>query len=371
VSSVAQQQGVAYSPAEVRSLLMSTGTAQDTSTDTSPIGPLPNLEAALDEAFIPDADAGGPYSVAEASNVTLTGSGTDPQGSPLTYEWDLDNDGQYDDATGTTAVFHGVDDGTYIVGLRVTDPAGASGTDTATVTVNNVPPTVGAITAPSGPLSIGTSINASAAFSDPGTLDTFTAAWSWGDGTTTSIPLGAGSTSTNASHTYTTGNIYTITLTVTDDDGGSGSSVFKYVIVFDPTKSLAANAKIVSPPAAYIPNAAKTGDALSSAAGRYKSGVPSGGTTFQFNAVPFSFNATSFQWVVVTTSGRGYMQGAGLVNGVAGYSFLLSVVDGVQDKFRFKVWNTATSIVVYDSQFGAPLDAAANISLVFGSVVLS
>ena len=47
---------------------------------------------------------------------------------------DLDNDGQYDDATGITTSFN-APEGTYTVGVRVTDDDGAFSADTAMVTV--------------------------------------------------------------------------------------------------------------------------------------------------------------------------------------------------------------------------------------------
>ena len=55
----------------------------------------------------PVADADGPYAVPEGSSVLLDGTGSsDPDGDPLIlYEWDLDNDGQYDDATGMNPIF--------------------------------------------------------------------------------------------------------------------------------------------------------------------------------------------------------------------------------------------------------------------------
>lgn len=95
----------------------------------------------------PVADADGPYTVDEGHSVVLDGSGSvDPEGGSLAYEWDLDNDGQYDDATGISLTFGPFDDGpaSYTVGLRVTDEQGATDTDTTTVTVNNVAPTVSA-----------------------------------------------------------------------------------------------------------------------------------------------------------------------------------------------------------------------------------
>lgn len=51
------------------------------------------------------------------------------------YEWDLDGDGEYDDATGTAASRSWETVGTYTVGLRVRDTAGATATDELTVRI--------------------------------------------------------------------------------------------------------------------------------------------------------------------------------------------------------------------------------------------
>ena len=59
----------------------------------------------LDLNAPPSADAGGPYTVAEGSSVTVTAAGTDEDGDALTYAWDLDNDGDFDDATGASTSF--------------------------------------------------------------------------------------------------------------------------------------------------------------------------------------------------------------------------------------------------------------------------
>ena len=76
----------------------------------------------------PVAAAGGPYNIAEGDAVTLDGSGSvDPQLDPLTYEWDLDNDGTYGDVTGegptvswSTLQAYGVDEFMYFVEGGVT-----------------------------------------------------------------------------------------------------------------------------------------------------------------------------------------------------------------------------------------------------------
>jgi hypothetical protein len=98
--------------------------------------------------FPPVADAGGPYSCNVGGSITFDGSGSydpDSDDSITKYEWDLDNDGQYDDATGvaTKKTFNSAGSGT--VGLRVTDSQGSQDTDTATYTVSEESQSGGAI----------------------------------------------------------------------------------------------------------------------------------------------------------------------------------------------------------------------------------
>jgi glucose/arabinose dehydrogenase len=79
------------------------------------------------------------------------GGSTDPEGGVLTYAWDLDGDGAYDDSTAVNPTYTYVSQASVLVGLKVTDPAGLSSTTTVTVTVGNPPtgaPTV-AIDSPS------------------------------------------------------------------------------------------------------------------------------------------------------------------------------------------------------------------------------
>ena len=85
----------------------------------------------------PTVDAGGPYTVNEGSSVTLTATGTDPEGQPLTYAWDLDNNGTFEtpgqsvtfDASTLTAP------SSYTVKVQVTDNGGLTAVAEATVNV--------------------------------------------------------------------------------------------------------------------------------------------------------------------------------------------------------------------------------------------
>lgn len=91
----------------------------------------------------PIANAGGPYTAIENSPITLSAAGSsDPDGDALTYEWDLDNNGSYETSS-VTATTTFTSAGTKVVGLKVTDAAGASSTTTTTVIVSDpTPPSI-------------------------------------------------------------------------------------------------------------------------------------------------------------------------------------------------------------------------------------
>lgn len=103
----------------------------------------------------------------------------------------------------------------------------------ATISVVNVAPTIQSLTVPTNPVSVNTSVTASARFADPGTQDTHTATWDWGDGTTSSgsVTESGGSGSVTGSHTYTAAGSYTVKLTVKDDDDAASSPAEQTAIV--------------------------------------------------------------------------------------------------------------------------------------------
>jgi hypothetical protein len=96
--------------------------------------------ASVDDA--PIADAGGPYTVVEDGSVDLDASAsTDPDlsyGDTLSYAWDFDDDGAFDDATGVAPTFDatGLTAGMVVgVAVQVTDSTDRTSIDTTTVTV--------------------------------------------------------------------------------------------------------------------------------------------------------------------------------------------------------------------------------------------
>ena len=121
----------------------------------------------------PVADPNGPYAGVVGIPVNINGSGSydpDPGDSIIFYNWDMDNDGSYDDATGVAVTWTWFTTGTKTIGLKVSDTVGNADFATTTVTVGpNNPP----VADPNGPyagvVGIPVNINGSGSYDpDPG-----------------------------------------------------------------------------------------------------------------------------------------------------------------------------------------------------------
>jgi len=173
------------------------------------------------------------YTINEGSSLTLGGSATDADGDPLTYSWDLNNDGQFGDATGanptvswaTLAGFGIKDNGSYPITLQVTDGKGGLGFANTTLTVKNVAPTVNA-----GPDMTGaanTPITLTGSATDPAAAaDPLTYGWT----VSLSGVVVASGTGTKITFTPAANGSYLATLTASDGDDGVGSDSANVVI---------------------------------------------------------------------------------------------------------------------------------------------
>ncbi len=333
---------------------------------TLEIGSLSLFELAVFTNSPPTADAGPDQTVYEGDPVTLSGAGsTDPDNDELTYAWDLDNDGAYDDANGVTVNWAFADDGIYTVGLQVTDPGGLTDTDTAEIVVLNVAPQITAISAPIEPTQVGQLVETSAFFTDPGIEDSHTAIWDWGDGTL-SGGLVSGYYITGA-HQYTIPGVYTLTLTLADDDGGVATELYQYVVVFDPDGGFVTGGGWFTDPetsdkASFGFNAKYNMDAK----------IPFGNTHFKVGDL--RFESTAYDWLVVSGE-RAQFHGVGTVNDISGYSFFVTIIDGKisgdgDDYFRIKIWDISTGMVLYDNHTNLPDVADPLIAIKGGSIVI-
>ena len=114
--------------------------------------------------------------------VSFDGSGSsDPEGKPLSYSWDLNGDGTFGDATGSTASYTYTTAGVYHPTLRVTDELGVSDTKSVTVAAGNTAP-IAVIDSPASSLTwkVGDTINFSGHSTDAqdGTLPASALSWS-------------------------------------------------------------------------------------------------------------------------------------------------------------------------------------------------
>lgn len=194
----------------------------------------------------PTAEAGGDYAGNEGSDIAIDGSAsTDGANDIVSYEWDLDNDGEYDDAVGAAATFPTIDDGVYPIGLRVTDALGAWSLDTATVTVNNVAPEIIELTVDPVVVDEGGTVKLQGAIVEPSPSDTFTLEITWQPGVVEAVPLPAGAREFTLTHQYpdddpggTPWDCYDVQVVLTDDDGGAWQSPGE----LDPISVLVVNA---------------------------------------------------------------------------------------------------------------------------------
>ncbi len=156
----------------------------------------------------PTVEAGTDLTGDEDEALVFNGTGSDPGGGPLTYDWDF-GDGRT--ATGNNIPHSYTKQGTYTATLTVTDSDGLTDSDSLTVTVTNVVPVAGLSsnhTTEEGDL-IG--FYGSTSYDTVSDLPLLTYEWDFGDGNTAA--------GISVSHAYADEGTVTVKLTVTDDDG--------------------------------------------------------------------------------------------------------------------------------------------------------
>lgn len=336
----------------------------------------------------PVADAGGDYestvsaaSIATDSLVTLLGSGTDPDGDPIvSYRWDLDSDGIFE--TDGRQVNFPSTGAPQTVALQVCDSRGACDVDTAWVNRAHANASrVWRIHADPNPALVGTLTAVTGRFNAP--LGAAGVMWDWGDGSpqeTGTMPeelQGKGAAFVTGMHTYGAAGLYPVTLIVTDH-AGNQSFDMEYVAVYDPSAGyITGDGWFASPAGALIGND-QPGNLTFALDAKYgkNGGYLKGQITINLDTGGMSFAGTSLESLVIESSGMTHLRGAGTLNGTGGYEFLITLLDGGKkgtDYARVRIWHTGAGKnghLVYDSQLGEPVGAAATQPLLEGNVTL-
>jgi hypothetical protein len=168
----------------------------------------------------PSVQLGGPYGISLDQAVTITSAVSDPGANDwLIYAWDIDNDGQFDDGSGTTFVFTPTVQGLFTITLQVTDKDGAFGSDNTLIVVGNLTPTAIISGTPlSGQEGTPVLLDGSPSYD---VADSLTYAWDWNyQGAFITDAVGITSTVV-----FTNDGIFTTALRVVDTQGVSDTTL--------------------------------------------------------------------------------------------------------------------------------------------------
>ncbi len=271
--------------------------------------------------------------------------------------------------------------GTTTVTCTATDAAGNQVTDSFDVTVVNPAPVASITGPPSGTIcAVGVPQTFTGAFTDnPG--DVHTAQWTV-DGATVPGVVDEATGAVTLSRSFAAAGVYLVSLTVTDQCGGASTATTvggldAMIVVYDPAAGFVTGGGwIQSPPGAWTADPTLAGKANFGFVSRYKRGAvaPSGETEFQFKVADLNFHSGSYEWLVIAGA-RAQFKGTGTINGAGSYGFLLTALDGgllggIADRFRIKITDKATGLLVYDNQLEAPDGADPTAALGGGSIVI-
>ena len=174
----------------------------------------------------------------DASGSTISPSSE----TTVTYSWDFNGDGQYDETVQEAVVTHQFNNaGTFTVSLKVTAFDNKTSTDTVTVTISenvNNSPTAN----PGGPYEgiVGETMtfNGSGSSDSDGSIVEYQ--WNFGDSI---VSTESGSSVT---HIYSAAGTFTMSLVVKDDDGASSSAATTTVVISEPPQVSSVNTEPIT-----------------------------------------------------------------------------------------------------------------------------
>jgi hypothetical protein len=328
--------------------------------------------------------AGGPYAGSEGTSIVLNNASAVKTLNPVpvTVTWSVDSAlCTFSNVNALKPSLTCKDNGSFTAKLTATDGLNTVSSNAA-VTVSNVTPTLSAIAITNALAPINTSINASAIFTDPGSMDTHTASWNWDDGSPSSagtIVENNGSGTASASHKYTLPGVYVPKLTVTDKDGAvSSQAIYEFLVIYDPSAGFVTGGSTIKVLGAYLANPTATYSGKLGFNSKYKKdGSLESETEFELTGIKFHFHSNNAAWLIVNGYKAEY-QGTGTVEGSNHlYGFTVTVIDGQAiggggtDKIRLSIWDiTNGNTFVYDTQPGSPVTADPSNPIVNGNLMI-
>ena len=259
------------------------------------------------------------------NNVTLNGSGTDNDGSIVSYQWSQSSGPAQSNITAPSSATTSVNnliEGTYIFSLKVTDDKGATATANVTIKVNpapNQPPLANAgqnqiVTLPVNSVSLKGS-----GYDSDGTISSYQ--WSQTSGPSQATIASAGSANTIANNL--TQGIYVFTLTVTDNKGATAKSNVTVTVNNPPTANAGIDETIT---------------------------LPESSTTLTGSASDLDGTIASYQWSQISGPSK-----ANIVNGSSATANIKNLIQGIYS-FRLTVidnsgataWDEMTITVLPD-----------------------
>jgi PKD repeat protein len=180
-----------------------------------------------------------PAAPAAGQLVTFSSVSADADGDPITYAWDLDDDGVFDDGSEATASTTFTTSGEHRVSLQVSDPAGPPVVETLTVIVANSAPSASFTFSPSAP-QVGADVTFTSTSSDP---DGSVASTRWDLDNDGAFDDATGASATRA---FPTAGAFTIRMLVQDNLAAETTASRIVTINRPPTASFSMNPSAVA-----------------------------------------------------------------------------------------------------------------------------
>ena len=301
-----------------------------------------------------------PATLVEGSSFTLSFVGaTDASpvdAATLSFAFDCgDGSGYRAFGSSASASCATIDNGTRAVRGKVLDKDGGYTEYAGVTTVTNAAPVVTSFTAPTAPLSRGSSATVTVGFSDLGVEDTHALTINWGDGTSSTVDAGLALTAT-LSHAYAAAGFYTLSATVSDKDGATAAANTAGLVVYDPSSSMRSDGWFYDPSFSAPTSGKDKNKVMITANAAYDVNLPTGKFDLDNKTTGLHFRGGSVDYLVVTGA-VATVRGTGSIDGGPQVGFLAIVRDGKMagdriDRVRFKIWNLATGSVLYDTEPG-------------------